>query len=340
MAGKDTSLDDALRASIKNALASADIQDRTALLSGVLEEAKQKGKNLRDPLYRELTKLVTVYKTNPSLSVFIGQEAMKSDILKRIEVAKRRSQPVPHLLLCGPREMGKATLARAIAIEVGANIRSATTDAFKIDRLEGMIPILANQTNIKYRGDLAALVTNLEEGDILLIEEIERLNESVLEVLMQAAGDFQVAVQIGEEQIEFLLDLKRFTLIGTTSRASQVDKRLRRWMIVYDLKPYTASEIGQIIQLIAKRENLTIDSEAAIALAEQCAGCPGNARAIVKRVRDYFDPNARGHLTVDLAQQALLSFGYLGKPSVSTDLASKVEDMNALEFGFFAYSYG
>jgi Holliday junction resolvasome RuvABC ATP-dependent DNA helicase subunit len=317
MSDKDKSIDEGLQASVTKALTSPDIDDRIALLSAVSEEAQRKGKTIRDELYRQIGRLILLHRTNPCLAKYTGQDAIKSDLLKRVEVARQRSQSLPHLLLSGPREMGKATLAGAIAIEVGVDIRSHPA------------------ADIKAPGDLAALLTNLAERDFLLIQNVERLNESVLEVLIQAAGDFQIPIKVGREQVEILLDLKRFTLLGTTSRASQVDRRLRRWMVVYDFIPYTVGEIAQIIQLIAKRENLTVDSDAAVALAEHCTGCPGNAGVILKRVRDYLDPNTARDLTIDLAQEALRSFGYVGKPSTPLDLASKVQHMDALEFEEF-----
>lgn len=278
-----------------------------------------------------------LYRVNPSLSAYVGQEAIKRDLLNRIEAARQRLQSLPHVLLCGPREMGKSTLGNALAIEMGRNVLSTAAADIKLPG--GLVALITNlaAADIKFPGDLAALITNLEDGNLLIVQDIEHLNEISLEALIQAVGDFQMNLLIGKGSSarKILLDLKRFTLVGTTSRASQVDKRLRRWMVVYNFSPYSVDEIAQIIGLIAKRESLTIDSEAAYALAEHCAGCPGNARVMLKRMLDHLDPKQPGQVTLNLVQEALLSFGYLGKLLISTDLASKVQDMNALEFEEF-----
>lgn len=316
MADTEKSIHKALDASIQKALASSDIAERIRQLSAASEEARRH--NLHSQL-QQINKLIKLYRSVPSLSAYVGQEAIKGDLQKRIDMAKRQSRPLPHLLLCGPPEMGKITLAKAVAVEIGRNV------------------MLVAASSIERYGDLGALVTNLEEGDLLLIEDVDQINELVLKALVEVLEDFQIEILIGKGSSTRMLrlDLKKFTVVGTTSRPSQVDKRLRRWMIAYNFSTYTADEIVQILQFIGERENLVIETDAAHALADHSGGSPGNARVMVKRVRDYLDPKAKTHVTLDLAQQALLSFGYLGKPSASIDLASKVQDMNALEFEEF-----
>ena len=154
---------------------------------------------------------------------------------------------------------------------------------------------------------------------------------------MAAIEDFTLELPTDQEPKarSLKLPLKRFTLVGTTSKPWQVDKRLRRWMIRFDFAPYSVQEIGEIVKLIG---NLTFDPEAATLLAQHCEGTPGNARVMVKRLRNYVNDYATDHVTVDLAKEALVSFGYIGKPSTRTDLASNVCSMTAVAFKEFTVS--
>lgn len=257
--------------------------------------------------------------TSPRFDEYVGQEEIKKDILPRIEAAVHHSRPFPHLLLSGPPEMGKATLAYMIAREMKANI----------NRTYG--PVIGEPA------DLARLLTELEERDFFLIEQIESLKEPPLETLMAAVEDFTLELP-GDQETKarsLKLPVKPFTLVGTTSRPWQVDKRLRRWLIRFDFAPYSAQEIGEIIKRIG---NLTFDPEAATLLAQHCEGIPGNARVMVKRLRNYVNDYATDHVTVDLAKEALASFGYISKPSPRTDLASNVCSMTAVAFKEFTVS--
>jgi len=184
---------------------------------------------------------------------------------------------------------------------------------------------------------LARLLTELEERDFFLIEQIESLKEPALEALMAAIEDFTLELPTNREPKarSLKLPLKRFTLVGTTSKPWQVDKRLRRWMIRFDFTPYSVHDIGEIVKLIG---NLTFDPEAATLLAQHCEETPGNARVLVKRLRNYLNDYATDHVTVDLAKEALVSFGYIGKPSTRTDLASNVCSMTAVTFKEFTVS--
>jgi Holliday junction resolvasome RuvABC ATP-dependent DNA helicase subunit len=255
----------------------------------------------------------------PHFDKYIGQEEIKKDVLPRIEAAIRHSRPLPHLLLSGPPEMGKATLAYMIAREMKVNI----------NRTYG--PVVGEPAA------LARLLTELEERDFFLIEQIESLKEPALEALMAAIEDFTLEPLTDQEPKarSLKLPLKRFTLVGTTSKPWQVDKRLRRWMIRFDFAPYSVQEIGEIVKLIG---NLTFDPEAATLLAQHCEGNPGNARVMVKRLRNYVNDYATDHVTVDLAREALVSFGYIGKHSTRTDLVSSVCSMTAVAFKEFTVS--
>jgi holliday junction DNA helicase RuvB len=257
--------------------------------------------------------------TSPRFDEYVGQEEIKKDILPRIEAAVHHSRPLPHLLLSGPAEMGKATLAYMIAREM------------KVDINKTYGPVVGEPAN------LARLLTELEERDFFLIEQIESLKEPALEALMAAVEDFTLELPTDQKPKprNLKLPLKRFTLVGTTSKPWQVDKRLRRWMIRFDFAPYSVQEIVEIVKSIG---NLTFDPEAATLLAQHCEGTPGNARVMVKRLRNYINDYATAHVTVDLAKEALVSFGYIGQPSTRTDLASKVCSMTAVAFKEFAVS--
>jgi Holliday junction resolvasome RuvABC ATP-dependent DNA helicase subunit len=256
---------------------------------------------------------------SPRFDEYVGQEEIKKDVLLRIEAAIHHSRPLPHLLLSGPPEMGKATLAYMIAREMKVNIK----------RTSG--PVVGEPA------DLTPWLTELEERDFFLIEQIESVKEPALEALMAALEDFTLELPTDQEPKgrSLKLPLKRFTLVGTTSKPWQVDKRLRRWMIRFDFTPYSVQEIGEIVKLTG---NLTFDPEAATLLAQHCEGTPGNARVMVKRLRNYVNDYATDHVTVDLAKEALVSFGYIGKPSARTDLASNVCSMTAVTFKEFTAS--
>jgi Holliday junction DNA helicase RuvB len=255
----------------------------------------------------------------PHFDKYVGQEEIKKDVLPRIEAALHHSRSLPHLLLSGPPEMGKATLAYMIAHEMKVNIK----------RTSG--PVVGEPA------DLTPRLTELEERDFFLIEQIESVKEPALEALMAALEDFTLELPTDQEPKgrSLKLPLKRFTLVGTTSKPWQVDKRLRRWMIRFDFTPYSVQEIGEIVKLTG---NLTFDPEAATLLAQHCEGTPGNARVMVKRLRNYVNDYATDHVTVDLAKEALVSFGYIGKPSARTDLASNVCSMTAVTFKEFTAS--
>jgi Holliday junction resolvasome RuvABC ATP-dependent DNA helicase subunit len=255
----------------------------------------------------------------PHFDKYVGQEEIRKDVLPRIEAAVRHSRPLPHLLLSGPPEMGKATLAHMIAREMKVNI----------NRIYG--PVVGEPA------DLAHSLTELEERNLFLIEQIESLKEPALAALMAAVEDLTLELPKDREPKARSLKfpLKRFTLVGTTSKPWQVDKRLRRWMIRFDFVPYSVEEIAEIVKLIG---NLTFDPEATTLLAQHCEGTPGNARVMVKRLRNYVNDYATDHVTVDLAKEALVSFGYIGKPSARTDLASNVCSMTAVAFKEFTAS--
>ena len=258
-------------------------------------------------------------RAQPSLRFddYIGQEEIKQDILLRIEAAVRHSRPLPHLLLSGPPEMGKTTLAHTIAREM------------KVDIHRTYGPKTGEPA------DFARLLTEVDERDIFLIEQIESIKGPALETLLEAVDDFTLELATERGSKPRSLPLKRFTLIGTTTKPWDVDKRLRRWMIRFDFAPYSMQEIGEIIKSVG---NLTVDPEAAALFAEHCEGTPGNARVIVKRLNDYVKDYATDHVTVDLAREALVSFGYVDKASSAADLMANLRGMTATAFEEFIVS--
>lgn len=244
------------------------------------------------------------------LSHYVGQEAIKHQLKALIDVAKSRRQPLPHILLSGPPGIGKRTLAQAIAVDLKVNFK------------------YTNSLVIERPGDLGALLTNLEDGDLMLISEIESLRSVVLEILIQSVRDFQIDLMIGKGPSQRLikLDLKQFTIVGTTSKPSQIDKRLSRLMIVYDFAAYNVDETAQIIELKLKEQGFTIDPDAVKLLAQHCLRDTG---VLVKRVVSHL---VERHITSHLARKTLEMFGYLVDPLSRGDLTSRLQAMNALEF--------
>jgi Holliday junction resolvasome RuvABC ATP-dependent DNA helicase subunit len=278
----------------------------------------------------------------PSLSTFVGQEAIKQDLRVKIAAAKQNTTLLPHILFCGPKETGKSTLATAIAKEMAVNIdvvriHDKSQINLNVRHEKPNITLLVRADVFEKGGDLSMLLCNLQEGELLVIEHIDLLKEWVLEGLLEAVEDFQIDVLIGQGRSarSIKLDLKGFTLVATTTRPSQVDKRLRRWMIAYDFAPYSEQEMSEIVCLLGKQQGLALDPRAADFLAGYCSGSPGDARVMVKRLRGFVSATGEGSVGVSVVRDALISFGYLDKISKAVDLAEKVRSMTALEFEEF-----
>lgn len=250
-----------------------------------------------------------------SLDEYVGQKRIVEQLKMAITAARRRRDVLDHILLEAPPASGNTSLAYIIAREMGVNIKAV------------------NAAIIERPGDLTALLTNLEEGDILLIEQIESLRELVLEVLYPAMEDYQIDLMIGQgpSARSIKLDLKRFTLLGTTSRSWKVDKRLCRLMVPFHFDAYQVNEVCELLLLFAKQKGLTIDPDAALLLAEACQGSLENARVLVRRLR--FDGTER--VTVELARERLASFGSPDTPVNSANLVDRLQTMNGLEFESF-----
>ena len=225
-----------------------------------------------------------------TLSEYIGQTKVKENMKIYIEAAKKREEPLDHVLLYGPPGLGKTTLANIISHEMNSNLKITSGPA------------------IEKPGDLAALLTNLSEFDVLFIDEIHRLNKSVEEILYPALEDFTLDIIIGKgpSARSIRLDLPKFTLIGATTRAGALTTPLRdRFGIVERLELYNAEELTTIVKRSANILEKAIENDAAVEIAKRSRGTPRIANRLLKRVRDYASVLGNGTITLDIAKIAL-----------------------------------
>jgi Holliday junction DNA helicase RuvB len=225
------------------------------------------------------------------LDEYVGQEKIRGQLEIFIEAARKRKEPLDHVLLFGPPGLGKTTLAHIISREMGVNLRQTSG------------PVLERA------GDLAALLTNLEPNDVLFIDEIHRLSPVVEEILYPALEDYQIDIMIGEGPAarSVKLDLPPFTLVGATTRAGMLTNPLRdRFGIVARLEFYTPEELQRIVTRSASLLELPISPDGALEIAKRSRGTPRIANRLLRRVRDYADVRADGKATREVADAALI----------------------------------
>ena len=224
------------------------------------------------------------------LDEYIGQDKVKEKLSIFIEAAKNRKEPLDHVLLYGPPGLGKTTLANIIAGEMGCSIRITSGPA------------------IERPGDLAAILTNLGDNDVLFIDEIHRLNRSVEEILYPAMEDYALNIIIGKgpSARSIRIDLPKFTLIGATTRAGMLTSPLRdRFGVICRLDMYSAEELKGIVERSAKILGIGIDSKGAFEIAKRSRGTPRVANRLLKRVRDYAEVRGNGYIDEKTADKAL-----------------------------------
>ena len=262
-------------------------------------------------LQNETEEIAEVSLRPKTLDEYIGQTKVKENMKIYIEAAKKRNEPLDHILLYGPPGLGKTTLASIISTEMNANIRITSGPA------------------IEKPGDLAALLTNLSPNDVLFIDEIHRLNRSVEEILYPALEDYNLDIIIGKgpSARSIRLELPKFTLIGATTRAGSLTTPLRdRFGIVHRLELYDVDDLNTIVKRSAKILNVKINKKGSEEIARRSRGTPRIANRLLKRVRDYAAVLGDGNITEEIAKIALekLEIDELGLDNVDRKILKTI----------------
>ena len=245
------------------------------------------------------------------LEDYIGQSAVTDNLKIFIDAAKLRNEPLDHVLFYGPPGLGKTTLAGIIANEMGVDIRITSGPA------------------IERAGDLAAILTNLNDNDVLFIDEIHRLNRSVEEVLYSAMEDYALDIIIGKgpSARSIRLDIARFTLIGATTRAGSLSAPLRdRFGVSCKFEMYTKEELAEIIRRTASLLDVAVDEQSVLEMAKRSRGTPRIANRILKRVRDFSQVIGDGNIDMEITKRALDALGvdYLGLENLDREILKTI----------------
>ena len=246
-----------------------------------------------------------------TIDEYIGQNDVKENIRVFVKAAKMRNEALDHVLLYGPPGLGKTTLAFIIAHELGTNIKTASGPS------------------IEKSGDLAAILSSLEPGDVLFIDEIHRMPRYIEEILYPAMEDFSLDIIVGSEgnSINIRIDLPPFTLVGATTRAGDLSAPLRdRFGIIDKLQYYTVEELTLIVKRTARVLNVFIDDDAAVELAKRSRGTPRIANRLFKRVRDFAMVDGDGSITLEVTEKALdrLKVDKMGLDNTDRELLSAI----------------
>jgi Holliday junction resolvasome RuvABC ATP-dependent DNA helicase subunit len=256
-----------------------------------------------------------------NFATFIGQESLKRAFNARILLASETGASIPHVLLCGPPEMGKVTFAKAVAGEMH-------------------VSALTSETPISKKLDLVGVLSNTAINDVVVLPNIESLNDDVSDMLVQAVSDRRMDILLGVGPLarSVAMDVNPFTLIGTTSKPWQIPASFRRWFIPMDFEPYSLEEMAQLLVRLAEQSGIAIDQNAGVLLATACKGIPGNALTLLKRIDQHYKAYASVSITTEVAEALLFLLGYTHTEDRSVTLADRLRVMSGLEFEQFVGS--